>query len=135
MKKAKAQAKKESDLVYVGIDEPVMVRKDILEASKFMVRVLKGQHSLHSTRMAKHKLIEELRTKVTDLNRLVLEARHMLPHIEETSLPTTPAVPKAEKTKPAAKQKQAPIPERQPETHLDKCERELQDIENKLKSL
>ncbi len=135
MKKAKP-ARKEEDIVYVGIDDPIAVRRDILEASKSMVRVLKGQHSVNAIRMAKHKFIEELRGKVTELNRLMVEARHMLPHMEEASLPAPAAVPKAEKPRPAPQPKAIPAAHtRQAESHMDKFERELQDIEDKLKSL
>ena len=50
--------RKEEDVVYVGIDDPVGLRREVLEASKSLVSVLKGQHSLRDARVTKHKLIE-----------------------------------------------------------------------------
>lgn len=132
--KAKKQDKSEN-AVYVGIDEPVAVRRNILEASKSMVRVLKGQNNAHLARMEKQKLIEELRAKVSELNHLVTEARHMLPHTEDASLPAHPS-PKARKAGPAhPRPAPAAATNREPAPTMDKFEKELQDIEDKLKSL
>lgn len=132
---AKAKAGKESAVVYVGIDDSVEVRRDILEASKSMVRILKGQNNLSTIRAAKNKLIEELRAKVGELNQLVVEARHALPHMEDSSLPK-PTVQKVETAKAEQpKPQKAPTPQRKVEAHVDKFERELQDIEDKLRSL
>lgn len=130
-------SKKEEDIVYVGIDDPVSLRKDILEASKSLVRVLKGQHGLGEARATKHKLIEELRNKVTEIGRLVAEARQMLPKME-MQLPEEKkeTIAKAKKSASAATKMKAPaLPKPRAETHIDKFERELQDIEDKLKSL
>ncbi len=127
-------AKKEEDVVYVGIDEPVSVRRDILEASKSLVRVLKGQHGLKETRTTKHKLIEDLRNKVTEIGQLVAEARQMLPKMGMK----LPEEKEAKAPKPkiaAAKTKPASIPRPRVEAHIDKFEREIRDIEEKLKSL
>ena len=127
-------SKKEEDIMYVGIDDPVSLRREVLEASKSLVRVLKGQHNLRDVRTTKHKLIEDLRNKVTEIGQLVTEARQMLPKTEmlpeekkEMPIKTTKAA--APKTKPAIQ------PRARIEPHIDKFERELQDIENKLKSL
>ena len=122
--------------MYVGIDDPVSMRRDILEASKSMVRVLKGQHSLRDARTTKHKLIEELRNKVTEIGQLVAEARQMLPKME-MQLPEEKEtkIPKIAKAATATKTKAVSAPRARIEPHIDKFERELQDIENKLKSL
>ncbi len=127
-------AKKEEDVVYVGIEDPVSVRRDILEASKSLVRVLKGQHGLKEARTTKHRLIEDLRNKVTEIGQLVAEARQMLPKME-MKLPEEKEA-KAPKLKvAAAKTKAASAPKPRVEAHIDKFEREIKDIEEKLKSL
>lgn len=133
--KGNKQEKKEKgeDIVYVGIDEPVAVRRNLLEASKSMVRVLKGQHNVSLIRAEKHRLIEELRAKVNEISQLVTAARQALPQMDESTLPK-PAVPKAEKPKMAPQPRPA-APARKAESHMDKFEKELHDIEDKLKSL
>lgn len=125
--------KKEEEIVYVGIEDPVSMRRDILEASKSLVRVLKGQHGLREAKATKHKLIEELRNKVTEIGELVAEARHMLPKME-MSLPEEKKERAVKAKKPAASKAPA-MPKPKVEAHIDKFERELQDIEDKLKSL
>ncbi len=127
--------KKEEEIVYVGIEDPVGMRRDILEASKSLVRVLKGQHGLKETRTTKHKLIEELRNKVIEIGELVAEARLMLPKME-MSLPEEKKESAVKAKKPATIKMKAPaLPKPRAEAHIDKFERELQDIEDKLKSL
>lgn len=131
-------ARKEEDIVYVGIDDPVSLRREVLEASKSLVSVLKGQHSQREARTAKHKLVEELRNKVTEIGELVAEAKQMLPQTEKINLPEEKkeTVAKAKKQAIAPTKTKAPaLPKARVETHIDKFERELQDIENKLKSL
>lgn len=131
------QARKEEDVVYVGIDDPVSLRRDVLEASKSLVRVLKGQHGLNEARATKHKLIEELRSKVTEIGGLVAEAKQLLPKTE-ISLPTErkETAVKAKKIVAAATKAKSPaLPRPRAEAHIDKFERELQDIEDKLKAL
>lgn len=130
-------SQKEEDVVYVGIDEPVSLRREVLEASKSLVRVLKGQHSLNGARATKHKLIEELRNKVTEIGHLVAEARKLLPQTG-TSLPEEKkerAVKAKKIVASATKMKASTLPKPRAEAHIDKFERELQDIEDKLKEL
>lgn len=131
MAKAK-QGRKEEDVVYVGIEDPVSVRKDILEASKSLVHVLKGQHNLSGLRAAKHKMIEELRGRMAELARLIAEAKGMLPNMENSSLP---AEEKPVTVSNTAGKKPRPAAATEIESHMDKFERELNDIEQKLKSL
>ncbi|MBI2549732.1 hypothetical protein HYV83_00960 [Candidatus Woesearchaeota archaeon] len=134
-------AKRENDIVYVNIEDPVSVRRDILEASKSLVHVLKSDSSLKELRTAKQKAVETVRTRIGEITELVNEARQLMPHMDAAHLPAEekrPVVVKA--AKPAAREgKQKPAQaaaQRAPiEHHIDKFERELQDIEKKLKSL
>ena len=122
-------AKKEDNFVYVGIDDPVSVRRDVLEASKALVHVLKGAHNLRETRIIKQKLTEELRVRLSELGELVLHVQQLLPKM--------PELPKEEKAKPVKPQPK-PIPQPRPAStapHIDKFERELEDIERRLKEL
>ncbi len=133
-------AGKEEDVVYIGIDDPTNLRRSILETSKALVQVLKGQNSLREARTAKHKLIEELRHKVTEIGELIIGAKQIMPQMEKINLPKEKKETiKAVKAAPAARavkiKQPAPAPKAKVEAHIDKFERELQDIENKLKSL
>ncbi len=125
---------KEEEAVYVGIEEPDSARRNILEASKALVHVLKSQHSINLIRVTKHKLIEELRARVSELNQLITETRQMLPQMENAILPAREK-PVAVAMAAPKKEKQAPAPKANIEVHVDKFERELQDIEKKLKTL
>lgn len=134
-------AKREDDIVYVNIEDPVSVRRDILEASKSLVHILKSDNSLKELRTAKQKAVEAVRTRIGEITELVNEARQLMPHMDAAHLPAEEKMHTVAKAaKPTAREsKQKPTQaaaQRAPiEHHLDRFERELQDIENKLKSL
>lgn len=134
-------AKKQDDVVYVNVEDPVSVRRGILEASKSLVHILKSDNSLKELRTARQKAVEAARARIGEITELINEAKQLMPHLDAAHLPAEekrPAVAKA--AKPAAgesKQKPAqPAAQRTPiEHHINRFERELQDIENKLQSL
>ena len=110
------------------------MRRDLLEASKSMVHVLKGQNNLRSARAAKQKMTEALRAKLSEISILVAEARTMLPAMNKAMLPHDEPKPRKQ---PAAPPRSRPrqthrMPE---EHHIDRFEKDLQDIEKKLKAL
>ncbi|MBI3036379.1 hypothetical protein HYY73_01295 [Candidatus Woesearchaeota archaeon] len=132
--------KKEDDIVYVNIEDPVSVRRDILEASKSLVHVLKSDNSLKELRAAKQRAVETVRTRIGEITELVNEAKRLMPHTDLAQLPAEEKRPAAKAAKPASREsKQKPAQaaaQRAPiEHHVDKFERELQDIEKKLQSL
>lgn len=127
------QGKKEQDSVYIGIEDPIAVRRQVLEASKSMVRMLKGQHGLRELRATKHRMIEELRGKIGSINELIAEAKRLMPQTTLLAPERKPEGKKATATPRQAKEKASETP--RGEGHMDKFERELQDIERKLQSL
>lgn len=131
---------KSDAVVYVGIEEPINLRRALLESSKSMVHLLRGQQNVAQLRAAKHKSVEDLRNILAQINELVTQAKQLVPPRETINLPMPEKEEKAEKVK-VVKAKAKPVPVKKPklavrvEAHVDKLERELQDIEKKLKTL
>jgi hypothetical protein len=129
----KTEQKKE-DLVYVGIDDPTSIRRDLLEASKSLVHVLKGQHNLKELRNRKHRLTDELRNRITAISDMLAEAKALLPEATfELREVKTIREPRSETV---IKATIPDIDETRPEKHqLDRYEQQLNEIEDKLRSL
>ena len=125
-------AKNEQDVVYIGIEDPSAVRRGMLEASKSLVHILKGQHNLIEIRALKQKGIEELRTIITEINEMLAAVKGLMPHTEKLNLSTS-----TRRTEGASKRagKGGPAAESPINSKVDKFEMQLQDIEDKLKSL
>ena len=134
---------KKDEVVYVGIEEPVPLRRTLLESSKSLVQLLKGQQNVEQIRDTKQRAIEELRSMLTQITELVVQAKQLMPQADTISIPVAveevrpPKVEKAnvkpqatgaKKTKPLTKTVIV-------DTHVDKLERDLREIEKKLKSL
>lgn len=124
-------AKNEQDVVYIGIDEPAAVRRGLLEASKSLVRILKSQHNLLETREMKQKGIEELRTIITEINEMLAAVKQLMPHTEKLNLST--GIRRTEASKKLGKS--GPADASEMDSKADKFEMQLNDIEEKLKSL
>ncbi len=145
--KAKKETKmpKKDELLYVGIDEPVTLRRALLESSKSLVHLLKQQQNLKQLRNSKQMKVEELRGLVVHINELAAQAKQLMPQMDGLEMPaeeeeSKPKAAKASKAGPAvAQQKKLMLkisaPRIHMESHVDKLEKELQEIENKLKSL
>ena len=123
--------KNEQDVVYIGIEDSSAVRRGLLEASKSLVRILKGQHNLVETRTLKQKGIEEIRTTITEINEMLVAVKQLMPHTEKLNLSTgarhSEGGKRPGKAGPAAN---SPL-----NSKIDKFEMQLQDIDNKLKQL
>ena len=143
-----AKMPKKEELLYVGIDEPVTLRRALLESSKSLVHLLKQQQNLKQLRTSKQRKVEELRGLVVEINELTAQAKQLMPKMEGLQLPAEEREPKMKAAK-AAKASAAGAAVAQPkklmpkisapsfhaESHMDKLERELRNIEEKLKSL
>ena len=123
--------KTEQDIIYVGIEEPAAVRRGILEASKSLVRILKGQHQLAEIRAQKQKGIEEIRSAITLINELLASVSRMMPHPENLTATAGAGAKKGS----ARLAKTGPSADSFVNNRVDKFEIQLQDIEEKLKSL
>ncbi|MBI2580321.1 hypothetical protein HYV85_00755 [Candidatus Woesearchaeota archaeon] len=146
--KARKEAKtqKGEELLYVGIDEPITLRRALLESSKSLVHLLKQQQSLKQLRASKQRKVEELRGLVVEINELTAQAKHLMPQMEGLNLPAEEEERKprtirviragaAAATQPRKTMPKISAPTIHMESHVDKLERELQEIEKKLRSL
>ena len=124
-------AKNELDVVYIGIDEPAALRKGLLEASKSLVRILKGQHNLLETRSVKQKGIEDLRSTISEINEMLIALKQFMPHMER--LNQSIGVKRTESGRKLGKS--GPSGSQVIDSKTDKFEMQLQDIEDKLKTL
>lgn len=122
---------KEKEL-YVGIINPVDARRNLLETSKGVIKVLQSYERLRNVRSEKAEQVNRFSSLITEISALIEELKKELPEYNPEDLP---------------KQKPAKIPRehredelRQPKkpkakTELDKLESELSMIEEKLKKL
>ena len=125
--------KNEQDVVYIGIDEPAVVRKGLLEASKSLVHILKSQHNLLETRAVKQKGVEELRTTISEINEMLAVVKQLMPHTEK--LNSTISVKQHIEPSSKKPRKAMPVDPAAIENKTNKFEMQLQDIEDKLKTL
>lgn len=142
---------KEQQLFYVGIKEPIDLRRDVLEASKITLRTLHSYEKFKSIKQRKHYQMKTLRDLLRQLNREVTGLKSLLPILpkikqiqhEKDELTSnvkarsTGSMAKSAKRnfKPmlqdTAKQKPA-LPEL---TDLEKLEHEISAIERQLNTL
>lgn len=79
-KKKKEKKKKEKkEVFYVGVQDPVEVRRTVLETSKDMVEFLQKHEKLKAVRDEKTEAIRHLREDVRQLKTLINKLRRALP--------------------------------------------------------
>jgi len=110
---------KEEDIYYVGVTDPVELRRSILENSKSIIGFLKKYEDLKALRSKKTVMMIQLKDEVDDIRKLVARVKRDLP---KSKLRQAEAMAKVKKPV-AAK------------FDLDDLEDELGDIENKLNRL
>ena len=129
---------KEEDVFFVGIDDPVELRRTILESSKDLLQYLQRFEKFKQVRLEKQEELITLKGVTADLKKLMGKLKNTLPktHIRARS-------PKKEKpeTKKAKKPKEPEFAEleipkepetKKPVTDLEKLEHELGMIESRL---
>ena len=127
-------------LLYVGVEQPNTIRKDMLEASKELIHFLQRYEKIKSIKAEKHRHIAELKIIHTDILHLMRAMLSELPPIDVKTLPKEeekPVVHHEKKAKHAAAeeeaaQKEHPAPKKKA-TPIDKLESQLAAIEEKLK--
>ena len=67
---------------YVGVKEPVSLRRSLLESSKSVIQGLKDYEKLKSIREERHKKILEFRDKISEVLVLISELKENLPKKE-----------------------------------------------------
>jgi uncharacterized coiled-coil DUF342 family protein len=120
-------AEKKDDL-YVGIRDPVEMRRTLLESSRGILRMLQRFERFKSLRKEKEELFERLKMLGKEIDELDSRLKAALP-----KRPFKP-VKKAAVKEEAPKKAEKPKPKK-PDTELDKIESSLSEIEEKLKRL
>ncbi|MAG15975.1 hypothetical protein CMO88_02845 [Candidatus Woesearchaeota archaeon] len=122
--------------IYVGVENPVEIRRALLESSKSLIKILQENESRRQRREQKHKFVVELKSKIKEINQLIIHLKSELPKIKMSSLPkkakpepVVPVVKKEIKLLPKPKPKPIRLSEAQ------ELEKELHDIESKLSRL
>ncbi len=133
---------KKEEPVYIGIENPVEVRRALLESSKNLIKILQKGERLRENKRHKQQLILQLKETMREIVQLIAQLKSNMPRIRVSSLPkrhaATPITHNKEAdtaTKQAIKQMAPPKPRPIQLTEAQKFEKELQDIEEKLKRL
>ena len=116
--------KKQEDLYYVEINEPVGIRKDVLISTKDILDALRRYEKYTAVKKQKQQAVAQLKKTVDELLVLNKRLRSKLPKAPKSSIP--------------AREKEEPAPHRheaRPQSKLELLERELADIEGRLSSL
>lgn len=115
---------------YVNIENPAEFRRKLLETSKEVVIALQKFERLKASRIKRLENYDQLRMNIREINELVAKLKKELPaiRIPKRAEPKTVKAPKAKKT---IAPKPAPIRA----SAADKLEKELSEIESKLKAL
>ena len=159
----KKQKSESHDVFYVGVRDPVEVRRSLLESAREAIHFLKRYEKLKSIRQDKTQVILKLDTEVKELRNLVAKLRKIFPAAKPMNFPIRKVQcvicntyfktqtdltqhMKHHQPKKKAEQRDAPVKnpiilekeERKsnaPLSELEKLEGELADIEGKLDNL
>jgi len=119
---------KEQDVFYVGIKDPVSVRRDILESSKDIIKNMQSFEKFKDAREERVKLIMHLKHMMDDLQKLNARLKAELPKVElrasevqQSKGKTTVKKTKTVKTKTVSE--------------AARLEKELDEIESRIKGL
>lgn len=113
---------------YVGVKEPISLRRNLLESSKAIVQSLRDYEKLKLIREERHKKILEFKDKINEVLILIAGLKEDLPrhrlkeHVYVKS--------KAEKTK-KGKTKKVEIKR----DEIERLEQDLAEIESRLRSM
>ena len=119
----------EEEVYYVNVREPRDTRRKILETSRQVVLALQKYENYKLRRIKKIDYMNSLRKNLKEINDLIARLKKELPQVKIKKRPTSNEA----ETKPVKKtvKKQAS----KGKGALDDLERELYDIESKLKEL
>jgi len=117
--------KKEENNFFVGIKDPVEVRRSVLEASKKLIETLQRFEQFKENRKKKIEYIESLKKVIADIGKLNTKLKNILP---KTNLRIPSELLKEKDVGPV-------IVEKAEKTGLGELDKELKDIEEKLNHL
>jgi len=120
--------KSEEENFFVGIESPLELRRQLLEASKKMVDVLKRYEMFREKREMKRLMIEKLKKNMADIAKMNAKLKSLLP---KTSIRLGKPMQGQERPSPRVSVEE----EKSPATEMERLELELTDIEGKLHKL
>lgn len=123
-KEMEKHKQKEEEVFYVGIKDPVEIRRDLLEATKDAIVIIKTYENIKSLRAEKAKQVLAMQEIIKQLNVLMNKLKRSLPETRVRKKPHAEIKEETEEKKPHKKL-----------TEFEKLEAELQAIETKLSHL
>lgn len=130
--------KKESESIfYVGVKDPVELRRSILESSKEMLQHLQRADKFKEVREEKAAEISKLKVTMDQLNKLVRKLRLAMPKTGVRAAAGKKKETKHKKSAKAHKQEEVELTVEKPiqMSELEKLESELSEIEGRLTKL
>ena len=136
---------KEESPLYIGIENPEQVRRSLLEASKSVIRALQLYEGLSSLREKKFSEMEKYKELTNEIGRLIKQLKAELPKYNLRQLPKAAGrIMEHEEEKAERKPLEMPQPRREKQMNMqpkrklsevERLERELSSIEEKLSAL
>ncbi len=129
-----------SDFFYVGVENPELLRRNLLEASKGMIQVLQRYEKLKAIRAEKYANAAKLKAVYDNIVNMMSEMKAELPSPDIRSLPKHDKHEEIRMARKSAGEKEeAPVkqekPIKKPMTGIERLEAELNEIEQKLKAI
>ncbi len=121
-----------NDFFYIGIENPSTVRRGILEASKELIQILQRYEKLKAIRTEKYIQTAKLKAIYDEVIELLADIKTELPPMDVKVLPKLPEI---ERKHSMPVENVPNIPVKKVQTGIDKLEQELNEIEEKLKSI
>jgi len=133
MKQSKSVKKKvvekAKEPIFVGFNNPVLIRRDLLLSSKDLIGALKKQEGLIDLRLRKQNYLVEFKRIADELIMLNKKLRSHLPKVPLREKEVKRIVP----VRALSESPEAPIPRKS--SHIELLEKELARIESKLDAL
>ena len=131
---------KKQNVFYVGIKNNVDIRRNLLEASKDLVELMRGYEKIAELKEKRIEKTKQLKGFSRDIAKLCGQLKLALPSIEETEKASEKTQLRSAKIIPeqreVTRQKlNADRQSRKTFSEVKKLEKELMDIENKLKRI
>jgi hypothetical protein len=120
--------KDRSNDIYVGMDNPVEIRKNILESSRDMIHALQSYEKLKLIRAEKDRNMQMLNAMLKEIRMIIADLQDEMPRTRIA--PQHVEAPALQDEKPKKIRKIPKTP-----SELEKLESALDDIENKLSKL
>jgi hypothetical protein len=137
-KKKKDKEQKQEETLFVGLKEPENVQRNILEASREFLLILKKVETIKSIRKEKVKKIEEVNKQFRELRTLLNKLKKAMPTSAIKSRQHVISLIEEQKIREGKRnvsKKEIVSRKREPSTELQKLESEIAEIEGRLEGL